>query len=346
MFPDRVRAVTIDGVVDPIAWTGTPATTSRPQFDRLGSADGSSEALLQILKLCKQAGEQKCLFAAAGDPVANFDLIANRLKKTPLLLEDPFGGPPLTFTYALLVSSTLSALYSPDGYAFIDAVLSDLMVLTEAPPAAGSQALTTERPKLMKELTTRLKAQEAKQQRPGLGFPYNNSFEALNSVACTDGSNPANAASWPKAAEAADKRAKYFGRAWAWMSAGCASSTWTAQDEDAYRGPFNRRTASPVLVVGNKWDPATNYAGAVKAASLLPNSRLLGSDNWGHTAYNSSRCATSAIDTYLLTKALPSVGTYCHGDVQPFEDAPVSGLRSVTPRAQQAPVVPPTMPRG
>ncbi|HEX7537810.1 MAG TPA: alpha/beta fold hydrolase, partial [Dermatophilaceae bacterium] len=28
MFPDRVRAVTIDGVLDPVAWAGTPATAS------------------------------------------------------------------------------------------------------------------------------------------------------------------------------------------------------------------------------------------------------------------------------------------------------------------------------
>ena len=138
---------------------------------------------------------------------------------------------------------------------------------------------------------------------------------------------------------------KYFGRLWAGSSVGCASKTWTARDKDAYRGPFNRRTASPILVVGSKWDPATNYAGAVRAASLLPNSRLLSSDNWGHTAYGTSQCATSAIDTYLLTEVLPAPGTYCHGDVQPFETSPTSGLRSVTPGGQRAPVVPPIAPR-
>jgi pimeloyl-ACP methyl ester carboxylesterase len=345
MFPDRIRAVTIDGVVDPVAWVGTPATASRPQFDRLRSADGATKALHQILTLCDKAGEKKCRFAA-GDPVAHYDVIANRLKKTPLLLKDPAGGPPLRFTYAALVSSTMSTfgLYSPNGYKFIDDMLADLVVLTEPPAAAGSQVTTASRSKVMKAFATRLKAQEAKAKRAGLGFPYNNSFEALSSVTCTDGSSPADAASWPKAAAAADRRAKYFGRVWTWLSAGCASSTWTAQDEDAYRGPFNRRTASPVLVVGNKWDPATNYEGAVKAASLLPKSRLLGSDNWGHTAYGTSVCATSAIDTYLLTKALPAPGTYCHGDVQPFEDSAASGLRSVTPRAHPAPIVPPIAP--
>jgi pimeloyl-ACP methyl ester carboxylesterase len=344
MFPDRVRAVTIDGVVDPIAWVGTPATASRPLFDRLRSADGASKALRRILTLCDQAGGQKCRFSP-GNPVANYDLVANRLKKTPLSLPDPFGGPPTTFNYAALVANTLFAMYSPDGFSFIDAGLSDLIILTEPPAAAvaGPRVTTAARSKMMTGFVTRLRAQQVKVKRAGLGFPYDNSLEAQATVLCTDGSNPADAASWPAAAAAADRRAKYFGRPWAWVSAPCASKTWTAVDEDAYVGPFNRRTASPILVVGNTWDPATNYEGAVKAASLLPNSRLLSSDSWGHTAYRSSQCATSAIDTYLLTKVLPPRGTFCHGDIQPFEDIPVSKLQGATGR--QVPVVPLITPR-
>jgi pimeloyl-ACP methyl ester carboxylesterase len=345
MFPDRVRALTIDGVLDPVAWAGTPATASRPQTDRLRTADGAYKALVQMLKLCDRAGGQMCRFSP-GDPVANYDLVANRMKKTPVLLPDLFGGAPFAFTYADLVANTLGGLYAPDGYAFIDAMLSDLIILTEPPAAAASKFTTVGRSKMKRAFVVRLKAQEAKQakQAAGFGFPYDNWSEAFNSVLCTDGLNPPDAASWPAAAAAADKRAKYFGRLSAWSSVGCASKTWTARDEDAYRGPFNRRTASPILVVGSKWDPATNYAGAVKAASLLPNSRLLSSDNWGHTAYGTSACATSAIDSYLLTKALPAPGRHCHGDVQPFETSPIDELGAVPPSGQQAPVVPPIAP--
>lgn len=73
-----------------------------------------------------------------------------------------------------------------------------------------------------------------------------------------------------------------------------------------------------MLVVGNYWDPATNYDGAVTASRLLPNSVLLSSDNWGHTAYGTSTCVTSAVDSYLLTGTPPRRGTTCVGDVQPF----------------------------
>ena len=46
--------------------------------------------------------------------------------------------------------------------------------------------------------------------------------------------------------------------------------------------------SAPVLVVGNYWDPATRYEGAVRVSRLLPSSRLLSSDSWGHTAYGTS----------------------------------------------------------
>ena len=158
---------------------------------------------------------------------------------------------------------------------------------------------------------------------------------------CTDGLEPADAAAWPAFAAAADRRARYFGRLWTWESAPCASSTWTARDEDGYRGPFTRRTVAPVLVVGTRWDPATNYDGAVAAARLLPNSRLLSNDNWGHTSYGSSQCVTGAMDTYLLTQRVPARGALCHGDVQPFVGTPPEAARLAKPDHRRPPIAPP-----
>jgi hypothetical protein len=34
-------------------------------------------------------------------------------------------------------------------------------------------------------------------------------------------------------------------------------------------------------VIGNKWDPVTSYGNAVKVAHLLPNSRLVASEQLG-----------------------------------------------------------------
>ena len=73
-----------------------------------------------------------------------------------------------------------------------------------------------------------------------------------------------------------------------------------------------------MLFVGNYYDPATNYIEAVSSSKLLPNSRLISSDSWGHTAYGTSQCVTGAVDAYIVRGVLPAHGTRCVGDDQPF----------------------------
>lgn len=311
IFPDRVRAVTVDGVINPQSWVGTPATAGVIQDDRLRSADGAYKALREILVRCDRAGGQTCAFAG-GDPVANFDLVARRLRAKPLVIDDPDFGR-ITLTYADFVGTVLGYLYSPDGYQPITDLAAQVLTLTEPPATATAAQRAAARRVVAKRLGT-----VAGHGRPARDFPYDNSFETYLGVACTDGLHPAEAGSWPALTARSDRRAPYFGKAWAWGTAPCARRTWTVRDEDAYRGPFTRRTAAPMLVVGNFWDPATNYNDAVSSARLLPNSRLLSSNSWGHTAYGTSACVTDAVDAYLLRGALPAVGTVCVGDVQPF----------------------------
>ncbi len=134
----------------------------------------------------------------------------------------------------------------------------------------------------LKSADERKLAQLAK--APGFSYPYDNSPpEAFQSVLCTDGLNPpADASAWVQAGRNAETTGGGFGQLWTWASSPCASKTWTAKDEDSYRGGFSAATsAPPVLVIGNKWDPATNYRGAYKAAKLLKNSAFISSDSWG-----------------------------------------------------------------
>ncbi|GAA3347234.1 alpha/beta hydrolase [Amorphoplanes nipponensis] len=299
MFPDRFRALTVDGVLTPTAWVGN---TRQILDERLRSSDGAYRALIEILRRCDRAGEKYCVFAA-GDPVRNFETIARRLRAEPIQLPDGEGGT-FTVTYAIFVSAILGALYGTDAGEVVTEISAEVWAALQG----GSTAALTAR------------ARAARASRQGYDFPYENGFEATSAVICTDGRHPADAGSWPAATARRDRQAPYFGRAWGWIDSQCAHKMWTVQDEDAYRGPFNRRTVAPVLVVGNFWDPATNYRGAVASSRLLPNSRLLSSNNWGHTAYGSGVCATTAIDNYLLTGKPPAKGTVCTDSAQPFTE--------------------------
>ena len=64
--------------------------------------------------------------------------------------------------------------------------------------------------------------------------------------------------------------------------------------------PWNRATANPVLVVGNLFDPATPYHGAVTVDRLPPRSRLLTLAGWGHLAVRlGHRCPCEPLPAHL-----------------------------------------------
>ena len=157
--------------------------------------------------------------------------------------------------------------------------------------------------------------------QPGPGF--DTLLQAQSGVLCTDSRDATDAASWPAAAAAADRRARYFGAFYAWITVQCARNTWTARDQDTYRGPFDRRTPAPVLVIGDWWDPVTSYGNAVQVAHMLPSSRLIASDSWGHEAVGTSACVDQAVFGYLIhpLATAPKV-THCRGNVQPFGPPP------------------------
>ncbi|SDT02026.1 TAP-like protein [Microlunatus soli] len=312
MFPDRVRSMVIDGVLDPVAWAGTAATRDTPQTLRVPSGEGSYRALKEMLRRCDAVGSKKCSFASTVDDqttLQKFDALAALMRKKPIVIDDVEGNP-YSVDYATMISTVLDDLYDPAGSEPLTDNLSLLWKFSGleknavAIPAADQAAA---------------RKRFGRAAKP-YGFPYDNSLEAFTGVLCTDSMNPSKVSAWPPAIKQADPAAKYFGELWAWSSAPCAGSTWTVTDEDAYRGPFDKKTAGPVLVIGDYWDPATNYKSAVAAAGLLGNSRLLLSDSWGHTAYGTSACVNQAVTTTLRSVKLPAKGTRCVGDVQPFTD--------------------------
>ena len=158
--------------------------------------------------------------------------------------------------------------------------------------------------------------------RLGVAFQqedYPNFVEGFPGVACSETHNPSNVGAWSRAARAQDRQFPYFGRPWTWFSSIC--QPWPGWDKDHYDGPWNRTTANPVLVVGNLFDPATPYHGAVTVDRLLPRSRLLTLAGWGHTSLFVSSCVDAYVSRYLLTTRVPPKGTVCEPDVVPFAEA-------------------------
>ena len=135
-----------------------------------------------------------------------------------------------------------------------------------------------------------LRALAGRQEEPYFGIEW------LPAVECTDSVNPDNPWQWPRFARLADRRAYPFGAAWVFFSQPCAS--WPADDPDRYSGPFDRRTANPILLIGNSLgDPATPYEDARQTEGILADARLLTLESFGHTAQGGGRRASTPPST-------------------------------------------------
>jgi len=147
-----------------------------------------------------------------------------------------------------------------------------------------------------------------------------NQLAGLFAILCSESPNP-SAAAFRSLVRFAFRRSGPLGLSKLWQTLPCAS--WPTTAADLYAGPWDRRTANPVLVTNNTIDPNTPYRGAVAMARELARARLLTVDGYGHGVLgNQSACATRYISRYLIEKALPPKGAVCQQDQQPFSGSP------------------------
>jgi pimeloyl-ACP methyl ester carboxylesterase len=320
LFPDRVRAVVVDGVLDPVAWSNTAAAV--PFSTRLRSDQGAQATLDRFFQLC-DAAAGACAFGP--DSAARYAALTDRLRTTPAQIQDPDTGEVFVVGYQDLIAITLGALYDSFSFPALAGFLADLEAAA-APAALGAGLADLHR---VNGLVNKR------------GFPhYQNFAEAFPAVACEDSSNPTDYNVWRTQGEQADLNFGYFGRIWTWASSPCAQ--WPLRDRGAYHGPYTTATANPVLVIGNLYDPATRYQGAQTVRSLLPNSALLTVDVAGHTSLGLSLCAGHLTGQYLLdpTTATAVDGTTCPQEFDPFHPPTTAiGARSSQIRTQLLPTI-------
>ena len=298
LFPNRVRAMVLDGAVNPTAWVARQLKAHGGRFLpthlRQGSDQGAAKALRAYLDLCGRAGVAHCAFSAgsAGATRAKFGELLARLPKQPV--KGRMG-------YAPLVSATLAALYNVSGWSKWAQQLQKVWT-------TGAASRTTPGPSA---LTVDDSAPSATRARAGERYA---GYEQQAAVLCSESPNPPPAA-YAALDAFASRRSGVAGLPWPWLDEPCAS--WPAHAADRYAGPSNRRTAHPILVIGTTYDPATPYQSAVALSHQLSRGRLLTVDGYGHTS-GASTCAHRYETRYLISGALPRRGARCSQDKRPF----------------------------
>ncbi|KAL6240311.1 hypothetical protein RBB50_012778 [Rhinocladiella similis] len=94
-----------------------------------------------------------------------------------------------------------------------------------------------------------------------------------------------------------------------------ACSGWKQKAKEVYSGNFRVKPRSPVLFVGNTYDPVTPLASALNTSAGFEGSVVLQHKGYGHTSIaQPSLCTAKAIRAYFNDSMLPPSGLVCQPD--------------------------------
>ncbi|MFF2044170.1 alpha/beta fold hydrolase [Kitasatospora sp. NPDC058170] len=303
MYPDKVRALIIDGNVDP-----NLRLHNGLEYDRQ-RADGFEIALDEFLKRCQAVGAPRCAFGE-GDTRARFDAIRDHLRTSPVTLPDGSQVTLSSFT-----SQVANALYAQSRLAPL-AVSIQALDRAIQPQAVSSLAAapSTDAAKVLAQ-TVPAALREAPADTP---YTTDDSYYGVN---CQDKPYPSNTRVFANVAKAWEQESPTFGRYQAFDAPACASWPAPARDAERYSGPWNRRTANPVLVIGNLYDPATQYKFAQRMQQQLGNAVLVSVDSIEHCAIGRSKALNALVTSYLVDGKVPAAGQLLRPDAEIFPSA-------------------------
>jgi pimeloyl-ACP methyl ester carboxylesterase len=275
LFSHRVRALVLDGAVDP--------DTSSLQAT-IVQAEGFQTAFGSFAAWCLASAS--CPLGPGGSVAAAEAKVEGLITRADSVPLANHLGDRQVADGAMLLTGVADALYSRSFWPILSSALDSAF-------AGDGTGLV--------ELANQLYERNA-------NGTYSNLASALTAIDCLDRPWPRSLGAWQSAASAAAQAAPIFGTALVWGSLTCAY--WPVP---SYPLPQIRAAgAPPILVIGTLRDPATPYRWAQALARDLSSGVLLGWNGDGHTAYGEgSACVDTIVNDYLINLAVPRSGTVC-----------------------------------
>ncbi|MGA4844502.1 alpha/beta hydrolase [Streptomyces sp. G45] len=278
LFPKNVGRAVFDAVVDP---------SQDPVRQSLAQTRAFQKALESAMAYCAKEYGAKC-------PTGKGPAEGNR-RLTALLAELDEKPAPTTegdreLTKELALTAIGATLYEgEDGWKFLAQALGEVIE-----DGTGDNLLM---------LADLYNGRDDKGR-------YSNMHAAHAAITCADTARRYTRADVAAHRPAFEKASPVFGPSQVDGLLGC--SQWPVRgtaDKPQVAAPG----AAPILVIGNTGDPATPVAGARRMAERLGKGVgvTLTVRGEGHGTYGDNRCATKAVDAYLLDGETPADGTVC-----------------------------------
>ena len=273
LFPTHIRALALDGVVDPSLGEATFRENQAVAFEG---------ALDRFLADC--AAHPTCAFYSGGRPGSAFDALMRQIERHPVATPRLTNREPVGPTQAW--GAVTQSLYAQAAWPVL------ATALAQARAGDGSLLL--------------LLGDPLRGRSPD--GSYSNLIDAYDAVTCLDWPSPRDPAAYSAMATRFSAVAPRVGRLFAFNDIECAY--WPVPPARV-PAPVAAPGAPPIVLVGSTGDPATPYAWAQDVARQLSSAVLVTRVGEGHTGYLVSACVRDTIDAYLLDRSVPKVGLRC-----------------------------------
>ena len=291
LFPDRVGRVVLDSAMDPSKRSGGEIRAEQITF--------SEATLRQYVEHC-QAQNGCPLTGSTDEAVAQLAAFVDGLDQAPLTVPD--SDATVNTQDATAVIQRL-AVKQPDW---------------DALTAMLTPAITNHDGTLM----AKAKQGSNKSSTMPVEAAVNiaNSEIMFAAVICNDDPDTGGTASdWDAQSAAEKKTYPFFGGTSNAMDAYCRG--WGHRGKTPPR-ETRAKGSDPILVVGIKGDIQTLYSWAQSLAGQLDNGHLLTVEGYGHGAFGTNNCATTAITGFLVDGTMSADGTTCAAEPPPAAAEP------------------------
>lgn len=274
-YPGRVRAMVLDGAIDP---------GLDPIEHRIGQMAGFQNAFTAYATDC--ARSPGCPLGT--DPahfVTRYHQLVNPLVQRPGPTSDPRG-----LSYQDAITGTVNALYSQRYWKFLTSGLLGLQRGTDA----GDLLLLA----------------DEYQGRDASGR-YTNRQDAFTAIGCVDSPYPADPASWVELDRRAREVAPFLSYgAFTGLAPRDVCTMWPVPPTSSPR-PASSPGPGKVVVVSTTGDPATPYRAGVDLARQM-RAPLITFEGTQHTVvFNGDACVDTAVVDFLVDSAPPPDGLRC-----------------------------------
>jgi len=271
MFPTHVRAMVLDGAIDPALSTYELAQAQ---------ALGFEASLHAFFDWCRAASASGCAWRPGTDLATAYSQLLARVRRAPL----PASGGRQVGPAELYIA-TYGTLYARSFWPSLAGGLAAAERRDGGPLRAAYEAY----------MGTRDPAFDA---------------DASQAINCLDHPVPTDLGAYPVRAATAGQSAPVFGPLLAWSVVGCAVWP-VPESAKRTPAPTHAAGSPPILVVGTTQDPATPYAWARSLAGELDHGVLLTRQGADHVAIFYSGCARAIYESYLVSLRAPAAGTVC-----------------------------------